>query len=490
LYTALADFKHHWLSLAAYQLAYTCPAEFVKHGCCSWLSAAEVQAASKSTDDAVVERLRSCEEVLHKARKHLEETGIKGSIAENAALAEVFILLDVQMARLAFGKQKGFKVVFETPAEVARAFLQEFAKRFPLAELQVYERLWPTASCPAPAPAAPEVTNAAALPLYNRDDSGEIDDPLAKIRESGYDVGDFVRHLPSGQICKISEARPHAGAEIRLTKASDGAPAFELALAAFLAGCTPASAKDLEEKHEGWPQHRAGTADASKNLATRGAVFAALHSAVGSLQSKFAAQDCLELWSKPVRTVKVTAPVAKGGLVLLPETSAMKCVGIQDAVPELAAEVFVHPGRAERVFLLPALSSTSVAPYWAVRSTDDPAKANVVVSEASVQVLMGLDFTGPTQPFPSEAEAVPAPKGAAKRKKKDEQKDAAQGTEVAKCTEVVVRFPCLVSSVSLNAGDELLVLASGPKEKPKKAPTTQMLTLSAVQARAKKLRKE
>ena len=68
LYTALADFPHHYLALSLLKTAWTCPRENVDNLQCNWVTASEVTALKTSKDLAVVLRAKLAEEMLSKSR--------------------------------------------------------------------------------------------------------------------------------------------------------------------------------------------------------------------------------------------------------------------------------------------------------------------------------------------------------------------------------------------------------------------------------------
>ena len=68
LYSALADFTHHYLALAILKTAWTCPRENVDNLICTWVTASEVNALKNSKDEDVASRAKLAEELLSQCR--------------------------------------------------------------------------------------------------------------------------------------------------------------------------------------------------------------------------------------------------------------------------------------------------------------------------------------------------------------------------------------------------------------------------------------
>ena len=68
LYSALADFPHHYLALSILKTAWTCPRGEIDNQQCVWVTATEVNALKNSKDAAVVERAKLAEELLSQSR--------------------------------------------------------------------------------------------------------------------------------------------------------------------------------------------------------------------------------------------------------------------------------------------------------------------------------------------------------------------------------------------------------------------------------------
>lgn len=72
LYAALADFRVQHLAVASWLTAYTCLAEHVRHGMCSWAGCAEVLALVRFKEPQVNDRVGQPAVALREARLRIK----------------------------------------------------------------------------------------------------------------------------------------------------------------------------------------------------------------------------------------------------------------------------------------------------------------------------------------------------------------------------------------------------------------------------------
>jgi hypothetical protein len=221
LYGALADFRHHYLALAILQAAFTCPAETVKQGLCTWISAAEVAGLGRATASKP-QLLSDAEEALSAARTLLPTTGLPVAIHEHNALTAAFAKFDISMARFVLSKQASSKTVHLSVKAVCRQFVAELKASYPAAVLTEYTRIWHQ----LPEQAAAAGTSAAGghIALYAVDSAGKIIDALALLREKGIDVGTVVAMTASEDLYQVAGINDKANeATIMLEPSVSGA---------------------------------------------------------------------------------------------------------------------------------------------------------------------------------------------------------------------------------------------------------------------------
>ena len=135
VYSALADFPYHFVAMAMWKLAYTCPAEHLRKGVCMWLSATEVASLAKAAKNDTVDgqscraRLEHAEQTLAEARAKLDPALVGDAKFENK-LTLLFAKLDINMARYILKKQDTSVAVFASARDVEISFCKEFQDRW------------------------------------------------------------------------------------------------------------------------------------------------------------------------------------------------------------------------------------------------------------------------------------------------------------------------------------------------------------------------
>ena len=206
VYTALADFRFHFTAIALMEAAWTCPKEQIRGGVCSGLTAGDIQHLQRSGG----EPLQAAELALAAARSRLPEAGLEQALVSGNIVVTALAKLDIAMARYLTNKQATSTTVYKSVPHVVKDFVIALAAAFPgKFKAEVFDDLVQGVA----AEEASVVAVAGVLPLYEVDAAGKVKDPLALLREKGFDVGAVV-------VCK-----DRAGA-MKIVKVSTGASAM------------------------------------------------------------------------------------------------------------------------------------------------------------------------------------------------------------------------------------------------------------------------
>jgi len=254
------------------------------------------------------------------------------------------------------------------------------------------------------------------------------------------------------------------------------------------------SAADIVELHPGWPAKRPFSVEAGRALHRRSTIVAAL----GHLASlpEVAVETSVKVFSKP-RRVEACDSFKAGGLVLFPETTAVKSHKAAEIVEEspLQEVTFVPADEGFRHFLQPAVSAEAVAPYWLVGHTESPAQANMELQHVVVQGLLAHDYfpqgcVQVTRQPTSIAASSAAPEAEGEKKKRrltgktqDEKLDGDEGCASDTPSTWRAKLPILVNCKALRAGDTLLLYRKATKKE--KAPQPIAVTALTKKATAK-----
>jgi hypothetical protein len=510
LYASLADFPLHYLALAIYQAAWKCPAEAVHAGVCKGVTAAEVNALAKTTDAKLRAKRQAAEDALTTARADLKTAGILDDW-DSTKLCKIFARLDISMARFVLDKQGPAKQTLQSVADIGRQFVKDLRMYYPLRNLDVFVARYPEAvvgeaSGSVAIDASKLKADAAAgkLTLVALDVLGTVTDPLALLREKGFDIGSHTAEARAGvsepekiagasepqtmyQICSVEEQA--GGPHVVLRNVSSETCLREVALQIFLKGWEHRDFKNFVEIHPGWPGKRPMNLPAVQSLVRRGGIVQCL--AHLSTFANYQAEDRVTIYTKPTRKVEASCPAEIGDVVLLPETNSVKTMTRTGGTepPANTVEVHFEPQDPDnQYYLMPCCGLTCVAPLWCVGTTEEQADANMAWTTVKVTFLLGHDFYGPLKPKVGEAKAKEQPKAKAKEKgkaapKKEKHKAIVEAAICDEGTQSMLAVPVLVNCKPLLKGDELRVYKL--KVEQKKARDVQPINIATLAKRAK-----
>ena len=409
LYRALADFPFHYVALAIFQAAWRCPPDFVTAGRCTWISASEVNGLAKSADVLVKAKLQEADRFLALCRTGLPEGGVSDEW-DTTKLCKAFARLDICMARFVLEKQETSKAKFATPHAVCNQFLQDLRKEYPAAKLaELTVQFAETTAASKPESADPKEQKKAAeqaaakVSLYSVATDGTFLDPVALLRQKGFNIGCYAQALarpgqgrpPVYKIVRVADSAAgstcRSGGAVVLQDAAAPDITRNLSVKQFLAEYEVANAQALVEKHPGWPEKRASNTAAVQAVQRRACVMMALSHL--SAQPEHDIADVLEIYAKP-RKVEVTHAFSVGALVLFPETHSVKTLAADDVLPQEAWQevTFLPADEQHRHFLVPSTANDCVAPFWMVGFVETAAEANMELQHVVVQTIGGHDY--------------------------------------------------------------------------------------------------
>jgi len=158
LYEQLGLPPHHFLALAIWEAAYTCPRETLKGSTvCTWISASEVASLANAATAEKRAQVEQAERFLSQARLLLPSTGLSPDLLyTDNKLVKVFGNLDCRMARFVLSKPASGATVYTKPADVFAAFVEDLAA-FPGASVDQLRAVLPSwaAEAAPPSPAMP-----------------------------------------------------------------------------------------------------------------------------------------------------------------------------------------------------------------------------------------------------------------------------------------------------------------------------------------------
>jgi hypothetical protein len=471
VYAELAEFPYHYVALAIFQAAWTCPLEAVKNGLCSWISAAEIAGLRRNADPEATAKLQEIEAALLAARRLLPETGVSQEEAASNSVIAALARFDIMMARFALSKAQAEKHACSSVNEVAQHFINDFRAKLPTKNPQCFVELWPKLATENVRPT--EVTEAAgsAIELYAVDSDGQVVHPRAMLRAKGFDFGATVDADGRGPHRIVGAGRDRNGAEVYLeTIAASSPKQTKVPMDVFLAQWRLCDLKKVVEKHPGWPDCHTAVLAATTQTFQKGSALAALGFLTRYLEKNFPVKSKIVVLSKPSRRVLAAGPLPIGFLVLAPVTQGLKAIARKDIddhradPPAGAVEVTFQPPDAETTYwLTSATASDNVSPLFCVATTTDPEEANMEWRKYVVQQVAGLDFVG-----------RPAPAGPpAKRLRLGTKTEAKEGEEEADNT--YVSIPVLINTKALDEGEELRFYKASV-EKKEKGPTKISIT--------------
>jgi hypothetical protein len=503
LYLTLSDFPFHYVALAIWQTAYTCPQEYLAFGLCKWISASDVGnliRASNSPEQHA--QVQLAEQALAYLRAKVPVAGF-GPLHEESKLVTVFGKTDVAMGRMLLKRQAQSKVKHFSVADVLDYFVKEFTAVFPSKPTSAFVEGLPGYRTETPAdPVASSSSEASGgLGLVRVSEEGVVLSGLALLRQRGLDVGTVLTQGTSGthfRIERVLDATDSSTPESpRVVLQGLGDSKFERRselVASVLADWRVASAKEVVETQSSWPAQRLCDLTDFKVLRFKGMILASLGALAELLDEKFRVHEAVVIYSKPARKVRAAQDFDKGALVLLPESANVKIAeqpGLRGVPPcGFDAQGAVHvclektdtkdaghlvlPGY--NVTLAPATSDKALAPLWFVTTTPHADKANMTWEWFTIQELIGADHEG------SGLLALPP----AKRKRAHAKVSPELHDGVLQYN---VKFPCLINAVALKEGDELICYKEAPIAKTKQggaAITVAKLAKAAFEGPARK----
>ena len=308
------------------------------------------------------------------------------------------------MARFALGKQTGNKVVFDSLVNIARAFVVDLSSKFPNANMDAFPSDWLESDPPAPEPAT---KHDAPLGLYEVDAAGKTTDPLAIIRQHGFDIGSAVGIQKATDVWTITGID---GKKIQLA-AGDARTAVEVA--AFVKTWSLKDPKSVEEVHPAWPESRVIQTKVAQTMIVKGQILAAVGHLASAVDLNFKHPACLTVYSKPVRAVKMNSNVPVGGLVLSPDSVNVKVtsdLSSFDASAAVRVTVEPNPLPDQYYFLAAATATDLMSPLWCAQTTTEEGDANMTWSKYEVSSRSRGPITSAARTPPS-CRASPSSRG-------------------------------------------------------------------------------
>lgn len=471
LYKALADFPHHYVAVAIWQAAYSCPKAGIKEKVCCWISAAEVSALANpkaSVPDKL--KLIAVERMLAAFRAAYAATGIPGKIEDNNKLITLFAKVDISVARLLLGKPplddgclRGFK---DMPGFLSRGLLAEHRD----ADTTAFHAVVLPADVPSDLSAAASASIVAppVLELYTVAASGETVHGRAQLRAQGFDNGAVVtkaapqlgqdgagkQHFRIAAVQEASANEPAVEATVVLQGLGDAkGEECVVCVSRFLVEYVLAAEKDVVERIAAWPAKRVASLPEAAVFRVKGLIL----SAMGAMMELTAARcdpiALVDLYSKPGRRATASVPIPAGNLLLLPETCTVKesdrtgpvLCGFDAAgalevkvLVRVRAETWATPVENKMFTLVPATSEKAVAPLWFVTHVTDQASANMAWEWVDIHNISAVDSAN-------------LPPAKARRLKKGDMPASSKDLVI----DHTVHFPVLVNTRDLQPGEEL-----------------------------------
>ena len=280
---------------------------------------------------------------MQSCRQLLPQAGVNEAW-DSPKMCKVLARLDVSMARhlLATKAKKGSK--FTDDKAVGRQFVDDLVAAFPEASSQPYLTKFPVVEQVAPASTAKDTAKECSdksgkLTLYSRDALGNITDPVARLREHGFDIGSYAGSSRGAssqadvyQIAEVGTSGGASGQGVDSEASGQGvvvlrcvdAPGLltRVGVNEFLESWEQRKAKAPIEVHVAWPSNRASQCQSLKKLVRRSSIFVALGRLADAAGSHV--EDQVVIFSKPSRRVVAAKDILVGELVMLPETNSVK----------------------------------------------------------------------------------------------------------------------------------------------------------------------
>ena len=458
VYNALAELRCHYLAIAIWKAAYSCPKEHVKGGVCSLYGASDINIIRTKPVDLVEALLSAYQKEIHRLELHDKIKVAWHSFQCNVAKACLAKPASVAPASVSGGAESrssdrhldrrklsasvvAIRKKAADKAEVVRRLYVAFdtleptlAKHIQPAEVACFRKMLPAApQAPQALPKCPTKVSPEAtftLGINEIDQTGKTINIRVRCRDVGFDLGTRLQKkaasIDADSVDVDSEDTDLAdrleleasgafvltgfddGAEkVKLHRAASGDAAsvdLELGIEHFLLKFEAAAKEIVVVKHAGWPRKRLFHEEVFALQNTKAEILVALSSLIGVAHHRAPLDDLLEVYSKPSKVVAKKA-ISPGTLIVVPECrkvheiarSARDEEGNPIAPPSGAVEVTFTPKHpSHRFWLLPALSAEWVGPYWLIPTTAEPDKATVKEEYFSVPIMSAVDYVGTT----------------------------------------------------------------------------------------------
>ena len=382
----------------------------VVDGICKLFSKTDIQAAT-GAKKAVC---REANTIMQEARRFLK------SIPEMAQKVATTILghLDKRLVLFALSKAD---TEFKSCVHIAQRFAHEV-------QAQGYGTEFPPWDPVGPSEASDLPTTLTSAPSYHEFDSSgsPINAGSVLVQSRGFVVGGHVRDkaMPLNELpFRITRIAPSGAVDLGriLENGELSDQAITVGQEEFLKRYTKTQA--TVELFEGWPGNHAASNPHMQDSVLKGVVVAASHMLLSS------SEPPLRLRQKPGMAVfnLDTKPIAAGKLTLAP--ASFKIVTGSDVPKAFAKQngiiVTIYMDNAKSIAcMLPTISRECVAPFWAIRRTEDATESNCALTNSEVSVNLC---------------ANPGKRNATEKVYK-------------------VVFPCATNTCVLNSGDELVLL--------------------------------
>ena len=295
---------------------------------------------------------------------------------------------------------------------------------------------------------------------------GQLDDVLAEIRQKGFDIGCSLNLVDSSSVDSSQlplSVKDAVGGVVTVFNAQTKLSS-EWKVSDFFEKFKLAGQEEEVTLFPGWPaDYMVQKGYAIHLMKLR--ILHAMHCAAASAQSDF---DLVDLYEKPKRTVRAKENIAKGGLLLVPNTTKVLtklaqeqawdgelCVSTPSSGPFACLEGI-------RFVLGPNFSKEMPCVAWAVKSTDKQNLANMGWSR------MKITDVGVGEGPPERTKAIGASKP-----KEAKAKASASSAASASCgslSDFSLEVPVLINTKALAKSAELLFFAPQTKQKRDEGP--------------------
>ena len=489
----LGDAEIPYFKVAMMKAQYSCPPKYVSSGYCGFISTGDVNKCGKDYKKEVVE----ADNLLREVRMALDAAQWKQKIADTKRCLYLG-RLDCMMVRWALKKQTTpeFKTAVDVVNHVLKAGWADVGRSAPTVCLRVALQLrllgggvalairghavrcltslhrpwqgmgddakdivdpllvrWPASvdgsTSVSSAPSASASSGGLKLQEY---EGGKSVDGLSILRKKGFDVGSTFVKKGADILLAITDVvrQPNSDSssvtafDVHLAGEQEGLKmTTRVSLNEFLAEYTAKSAKEVLVLHSGWPAKVPSASALYLIHLTKSRMSAAL--AACSTHP----MPAVHIYAKPTKTVKAIDSVAKGSLMLTPDTLKISHSEPNGELPHGAVRIHIKPVpdaiKDYKFYLAPTFNDDFVCPAWAVKSVVDEKAANMHWVNVEVSVVQVLEL-------------------ATKRARVSEKQTK------AKSEEYQVKVPVLVNRQQIDKDEELCFFQAPAPKKQKITP--------------------